>query len=288
PARSRRPTGCCRRARWTGRADRGRQSWLRPRAASRRASPRPSARTGPSRSRSPLLARSSSAANGADKIILASARDSSSGESARASTPTRWAPTLSSIAPRATVRLPSERISTTMRATTGSCSAGSSSTSSGSAGRTLGPSEARVSERAEAEPSTIRVRPDDEVGLTGDVTAAAQQLPSRLPRRQACCVSAPRNRGWTRTAGFAYADRVTWKRRASALALLLGACSSADEAAADPYPSADSGLSSLGEADEDEDEDADAGEGDGDGDGEQDTGPTLDLGGDTKLVCDPW
>ncbi|HLT38958.1 MAG TPA: hypothetical protein VK034_21890 [Enhygromyxa sp.] len=81
---------------------------------------------------------------------------------------------------------------------------------------------------------------------------------------------------------------MTWKRRASALALLLGACSSADEAAADPYPSADSGLSSLGEADEDEDEDADAGEGDGDGDGEQDTGPTLDLGGDTKLVCDPW
>lgn len=44
------------------------------------------------------------------------------GESPRASTATRWPESTSSMAPRAMVRLPSERISTIKRATTGGSS----------------------------------------------------------------------------------------------------------------------------------------------------------------------
>ena len=81
---------------------------------------------------------------------------------------------------------------------------------------------------------------------------------------------------------------MTWGlRAASALTLLLGACSSADElAGADPHESAGSGVSTYNG-------DHSEGDGDGDGDGDDDgqstsSGGPLDQAGETERTCDPW
>jgi hypothetical protein len=68
-----------------------------------------------------------------------------------------------------------------------------------------------------------------------------------------------------------------------ALGVLLGACSSAGEAAGDLHQGDGGGLSTSGEAG------SDGGRGDGDGDDEQadDTSFTADLG-ESLPTCDPW
>ena len=65
------------------------------------------------------------AIRGAENMVRASENASSIGDVPRASTATWLPPSTSSMTPRAMVRVPSERISTTKRATTGGSSRGS-------------------------------------------------------------------------------------------------------------------------------------------------------------------
>ena len=76
---------------------------------------------------------------------------------------------------------------------------------------------------------------------------------------------------------------MTWRHTASTLALLLGACASADEAAGDANLGADTGLSTGVESGGGSEQG-----GDGDGDGQSDdTSSTLDVSESTP-ACDPW
>jgi hypothetical protein len=70
------------------------------------------------------------------------------------------------------------------------------------------------------------------------------------------------------------------------LALLLGACSSTDEAAGgDPYDSVDTGVSTNSEQGGDGDGDTDKAE---DSEGSDDDTTESDLPGDGEASCDPW